>query len=60
MVKILAFILLVLMLVVGRDRGLQAFLTILMNVGILAAVLYAVESQYQSSTRGMTSRLRRY
>ncbi len=42
MVKILAVILLVLMLAVGRDRGLQAFLTILMNVGILAAVLYAV------------------
>ena len=42
MVKILAVILLVLMLAVGRDRGLQAFLTILMNVGILAAVLYAI------------------
>ncbi|WP_432620401.1 YibE/F family protein, partial [Butyricicoccus sp.] len=42
MVKILAIILLALMLVVGRDRGLQAFLTILMNIGILAAVLYAI------------------
>ena len=42
MVKILAVILLVLMLAVGRDRGLQAFLTILINVGILAAVLYAI------------------
>ena len=42
MVKILAVILLVLMLAAGRDRGLQAFLTILMNAGILAAVLYAI------------------
>ncbi len=42
MVKILAIILLALMLLVGRDRGLQAFLTILMNIGILAAVLYAI------------------
>lgn len=42
MVKLLAIILLVLMLFVGRDRGLQAFLTILMNIGILAGVLFAL------------------
>ncbi|MDO4175054.1 MAG: YibE/F family protein [Eubacteriales bacterium] len=42
MVKILAVILLVLMLVIGRDRGLQSFLTILMNIAILAGVLFAI------------------
>lgn len=42
MVKILAVILLALMLAVGRDRGLQSFLTILMNIAILAGVLFAI------------------
>ncbi len=42
MVKILAVILLVLMLLIGRDQGLQAFLTILMNMAILFGVVFAI------------------
>ena len=42
MVNVLAIILLALMLAVGRDRGLQSFFTILMNMIILLGVLYAI------------------
>ena len=42
MIKVLAIILLALMLFVGRDRGLQAFLTILMNMAILAGVVLSI------------------
>lgn len=42
MVSILAVILLVLMLVIGRDRGLQAFFTILLNMAILVGVVLAI------------------
>lgn len=42
MVNVLAIILLVLMLAVGRDRGLQSFFTILMNMILLLGVLYAI------------------
>lgn len=42
MVKVLAIILLALMMIIGRDQGLQAFLTILMNIAILGAVVLAV------------------
>lgn len=42
MVKLLAIFLLILMLAVGRDRGLQSFFTIVMNMLILLAVLYAI------------------
>ena len=42
MVNVLAIILLALMMIIGRDRGLQAFLTILMNIAILAAVVIAI------------------
>ena len=42
MVKILGVLLLALMLLVGRDRGLQAFLTILMNMAVLAGVVLAI------------------
>lgn len=42
MVSILAVVLLVLMLVIGRDRGLQAFFTILLNMAILAGIVLAI------------------
>lgn len=42
MVSILTVVLLVLMLVIGRDRGLQAFFTILLNMAILAGVVLAI------------------
>lgn len=42
MVKILAVILLILMLLVGRDHGLQAFFTIILNMAILAGIIFAV------------------
>ncbi len=42
MVSILAVILLVLMLAVGHDRGLQACFTILLNMAILAGVVLAI------------------
>ncbi len=42
MTKILGIILLVLMLAVGRDRGLQAFLTILLNIAVLFASVLAM------------------
>ena len=42
MVKILGIILLALMFLIGHDRGLQAFLTILMNMAVLAGVVLAI------------------
>lgn len=42
MVNVLSVILLLLLLVVGRDRGLQAFLTILMNMAILGGAVLAI------------------
>lgn len=42
MVEVLGLMLLVLMLAVGRDQGLQAFLTVLMNMAILGGVVLAI------------------
>ena len=42
MVKILGIILLALRFLIGHDRGLQAFLTILMNMAVLAGVVLAI------------------
>ena len=53
MVKLLAILLLVLMLAVGRDRGLQSFFTILMNMMILLGVLYAIALGFPPLPVGM-------
>lgn len=42
MVTALSLILLALLIFVGRDRGLQAFLTILMNMAVLGGVVVAI------------------
>ncbi|MCD8356618.1 MAG: YibE/F family protein [Clostridia bacterium] len=55
MVKILAIILLALMLVIGRDRGLQSFLTILMNMAILAGVLFAITLGFHPLVTGIVA-----
>ena len=42
MVNVLSVILLILMMLIGKDHGLQAFLTILMNIAILAAAVFTI------------------
>ena len=53
MVKLLAILLLILMLAVGRDRGLQSFFTILMNMMILLGVVYAIALGFPPLPVGM-------